>query len=118
MASLGKLYEYRLFEDLGYEACVIIRDPMRFLETVKVSGESVLPGWQFYFDNANYRDPFRPTRNDDVLYSKHFKFSYQSGFRLTCEGPELVPLPLAPVFLELSPLTNYCDLLVIEDHGT
>jgi hypothetical protein len=86
---------------------------MRFIAAAKASGESVLPGWQFYFDNVTYRDPFRPTKNDDVLYSKHFRFSYQSEFRLTWESPGPVLLPLNPIFLELGPLTDYCDLLTL-----
>jgi hypothetical protein len=114
MASLGKLYEYRLFEDLGYDACVVIRDPMRFLAAAKAIGENALPGWQFYFDNVIYRDTFRPDKNDDVLYSKHFRFSYQSELRLTWERPVPVPLPLSPVFLDFGPLKDYCDLLILK----
>lgn len=93
---------------------VVIRDPLRFLKAMKEAGEKVLSSYQFYFDAVQYRDPFQPKPERDALYTKHFRFSYQDEFRLTWER-EPIPgePPLQPIFLELGPLTDYCDYLVL-----
>lgn len=52
MACFGQRYDYRLFEDFGYDACVVIRNRLRFLQALKDAGEAVLPGWNFYFDTV------------------------------------------------------------------
>jgi hypothetical protein len=75
MACFSQRYDYRLFEDFGYDACVVIRDRMRFWTALKEAGEAALPGWSFYFDDVKYRDPFEPTQEIDVLYTKHFRYT-------------------------------------------
>jgi len=114
MACFARRYDYRLFEDFEYDACMVIRDPLRFLKKMKDVAESLPPGFQFYFDNVQYRDPFQPKRDNDVLYTKHFKYAYQDEFRVTWDrAPVDGELPLQPIFLELGPLTEYCDYLVL-----
>jgi hypothetical protein len=105
IACFGLKYEYQLFEDFGYDACAVIRDPMRFLHAAQDAGEKVLPGWQFAFDRVTYRDSFHPIKNDDVLYSKNFRYAWE-------HDPSLKG-PLEPVFLDLGPLAEYCDLLAL-----
>ena len=114
MACLSRKYDCRLFEDFGYDACVVIRDPLQFLKAMKEAGEALLPGFQFYFDAVSYRDPLQPRPEGDVLYTKHFRFTYQAEFRLTWERePVAGEPPLQPIFFELGPLTDYCDYLVL-----
>ena len=113
IACFAMKYEYRAFEDFGYDACIVIRDPLRFLHAAEEAGQKCLPGWQFAFDPVTYRDPLRPTRNDDVLYSKHFRYSYQCEFRIRWEHAPGLESPLPPVFLQLGPLSEYCVLLAL-----
>lgn len=114
MACLTRKYDYRLFEDFGYDACLVIRDPLRFLRAMKEVREVLLPDFQFYFDAVSYRDPFQPKPESDVLYTKHFRFAYQDEFRLTWERePVAGEPPLQPIFFELGPLMDYCDYLVL-----
>jgi hypothetical protein len=77
------------------------------------AGEKALPGWQFAFNRVTYRDPFHPIKNDDVLYSKDFKYAYQCEMRITWEHDPSLKIPLEPVFLDLGPLTEYCVFLAL-----
>jgi hypothetical protein len=114
MACFARRYDYRLFEDFEYDACMVIRDPLRFLKKMNEVGETLLPGFQFYFDSVQYRDPFEPKRDNDVLYTKHFKYAYQDEFRVTWDrAPIDGEPPLQSIFLELGPLIEYCDYLVL-----
>ena len=113
IACFGLRYEYQLFEDFGHDACAVIRDPMRFLHAAQDAGDKVLPGWQFAFDRVTYRDPFHPIKNDDVLYSKNFRYAYQREMRITWEHDPSLKGPLESVFLDLGPLAEYCDLLAL-----
>jgi hypothetical protein len=67
----------------------------------------------FYIDHVAYHDPFKPVKDVDVLYTKHFRYSYQSEFRMTWERDESGASLLQPIYLELGSLTDYCTLLVL-----
>jgi hypothetical protein len=51
------------------------------MKAIKGWGETSLPNWFFYIDHLAYRDPFKPTKDVDVLYTKHLKYSYQREFQ-------------------------------------
>jgi hypothetical protein len=87
VACLGRRYQYRLFDDFGYDSCVVIREPQRFIERTRSCMEGVLPGWAFSASRVSYLDPCHPTPTDDVLFSKHFRFTYQQEFRMVWEAP-------------------------------
>jgi hypothetical protein len=114
IACFSMKYENRLFEDFDADACVVIREPLGFMKAVKEWGEAHLPNWFFYIDHVAYRDPFKPIKEVDVLYTKHFKYSYQREFRMSWEQDKNGHPPPEPKFMELGPLTDYCDLLVLE----
>jgi hypothetical protein len=112
VACFGEQYDYRLFDDFVYDSCLVIRDPERFIDTIQQRSEAYLPGFQFCSLPVSYRDPFFPTGDNDVPFSKHFRYAYQHEFRIVWEP--LTPMRKLPaVNLELGPLTDYCDLLVL-----
>jgi hypothetical protein len=112
MACFGMRYEYRLFDDMSYDSCLVIRDPRRFIERVKMCSEDELPGWTGRASPVIYHDPFHPSCNNDVLFSKHFRFAYQKEYRIVWEPPDK-QAALSAISLELGPLTEYCDLLIL-----
>jgi hypothetical protein len=112
VACFGRRYEYRLFDDFGYDACVVIREPQRFIERIRECMALALPGWDFCGAAVSYRDPCHPTPTDDVLFSKHFRFTYQQEFRIVWEGPTR-QTTLGPVPLDLGSVTDYCDLVIL-----
>jgi hypothetical protein len=113
VACFGKRYAYRIFDDFApYDACLVIRDPGRFIDTIQQCSKTCLPGFQFCSLPVTYRDPFFPTHDDDVPFSKHFRYAYQHEFRIVWEP--FTPMQKLPVVnLELGPLTDYCDLLTL-----
>jgi hypothetical protein len=72
IACFADAYEYRLFEDFGYDACLVIRHPVRFMKRIRECSASALPGWSFTADRVIYRDPYHPLRNDSHLLRKTF----------------------------------------------
>ena len=112
MACLGLRYEYRLFDDFSYDSCIVIRDPQRFIEKTRSCMETALPGWDFCAAAVSYQDPSHPTATEDVLFSKHFRFTYQQEFRMVWEAPTRQS-SLQPVTLDLGSLEDYCDLLIL-----
>jgi hypothetical protein len=112
LSSFSMGYEYRLFDDFGYDSCLVVRDPRRFVNSLMACGAKTLPGWHCSFAPVDYRDPFHPTPKKDVLFSKHFKFTYEQEFRVIWEPPS-GPGQIDPVFFDMGPLTDYCDLLVL-----
>jgi len=112
MACFGRRYEYRLFDDFGYDSCLVIREPQLFVERIRACMALAVPGWDFCAAAVSYRDPCHPTPTDDVLFSKHFRFTYQKEFRTVWEGPTRQGT-LEPIPLDLGSLIDYCDLLVL-----
>lgn len=112
MACFSLRYDYRLFDELGYDSCLVIREPQRFIERTRACMEAALPGWNLRASAVSYHDPCHPTRTYDVLFSKHFRFTYQQEFRIVWE-PLTKQDALDPIPLNLGPLTDYCDLLVL-----
>jgi hypothetical protein len=93
VSCLASQYEYRLYEDFGYDACLVIREPERFISKMKVCGEAALSGWCFRASPVTYLDPCHPIpdRDIDIPFIKHFKFAYQHEFRIVWEPPMMRP---------------------------
>ena len=113
VACFAMRYDYRLFDDFGYDACLVIRDPQWFIDTLQISGHKALPGWQFCSLPVTYSDPFNsPMCLDDIAFTKDISYAYQREFRAVWEPPS-EQHGCKPVFLELGPLSDYCDLLTL-----
>jgi hypothetical protein len=83
----------RLFGDFGYDACVIIHDPARFIRRLGAAGLNELgDGWSWFARPLGYIDPLRPPDSQlNIVHCKHFRFAYQSEFRFVW----LPPTPVA-----------------------
>jgi hypothetical protein len=105
-------YEYRLYDDFEAEGCLVIRDIVRFANTVNSRMEEILPGWAFSLGGVDYRDPYHPNPKLNIFFCKHFRYAYQKEFRFVWEPPTKRE-SLKPIYLELGPLKEYCELLVL-----
>ncbi len=110
VACFAQSYEYRLFDDFGYEACLVIKDIRRFIDAVGWCVHEQLPGWKFLLGPVEYRDPYHPAENIDLFFCKHFRYAYQREFRFVWQSPKPIE-ELKPIYLELGPLNDYCELL-------
>jgi hypothetical protein len=112
IACFADAFEHRLFDDFGYNACLVIRDPARFIDQIKRCAATVLPEWTFTANRVIYRDPYHPLRNDRICFSKHFRYAYQQEFRLVW-NPRTRIEKLEYVSLNLGSLSDYCNLLIL-----
>jgi hypothetical protein len=105
-------YEYRLYDDFEANGCIVIKDTMRFANSLKARMEEFLPGWGFSYGGVNYQDPYHSVPKLNIFFCKHFRYAYQKEFRFVWT-PTTKTGSLKPIFLELGPLKDYCELLVL-----
>ncbi len=121
IASFVMKYDYRLFADFSrgsrepYDACLVIREPQRFIDRMRECAERELPGWDLCKSPVTYREPHHPIPcpgSVDVFFTKHFRYAYQREFRIAWIPPEPHD-KLESVELVLGPLRDHCQLLVL-----
>jgi hypothetical protein len=119
IACFGLKYDFRLFDDFSrgsekpYDACLVITEPLTFVNQMRVCGEKKLPGWDFDALPITYRDPYHPSPESlDIFFIKHFRYAYQCEFRMAWTPPQPEE-KLEPVEFELGPLAGHCRLLVL-----
>jgi hypothetical protein len=108
----------RLFVDFEANACVVIRDPLRFENTVCRAMKIEYPDWTDGAEAVMYLDPLNSTLDDlDVFTRKHFRFAYQREYRLAWLPPAPVHV-LQPVTLKIGSLSSYCSFHRLEPTKT
>lgn len=110
---LGGDFSLRMFGDFDADACLIINDPGRFVETTQRKFDCLVPGWDSLASNVSYLDAFAPAGNLDVHFSKHFRYAYQNEYRIVWL-PQETETVLESVFLELGNLEDYCELITLQ----
>jgi hypothetical protein len=115
---MSRAYDSRLFEDFSrdgdstYDTCVVVKDWERFINVLCGGTKKYLPDWDMSFGDIIYSDPCFPRegRVNDVLYTKHFRFTYQQEFRFAWVPPNAIE-GLNPLDFEIGPMSDYCALL-------
>jgi len=103
----------RTFVDFEAEACVVIKDPRRFLEAMQVALAPHVAGAKFRHGRINYVDPLLPqTAAVDIPMSKHFRYSYQDEYRFVWIPPE-PRSELTHIDVELGGLQEYSELITL-----
>jgi hypothetical protein len=103
-------FDPRLFDDFGYDACVLIRDWERLIELVKIQR---VPARTVFAGATVYLDPYMPHRAaPSVQLMKHLRYEYQKEWRIFWTDP-LPPPPLHPYFVELGNLSSFCELITL-----
>lgn len=106
-------FEPQIFEEFGYDSCVIIKDPEKFAARLEASSRNVLPNWYFYDNPVEYFDPYEPYKNQylDPVMCKDFRFAYQMEYRVIWR-----PLEYGSakdyIFLTIGSLEDICDLYI------
>jgi hypothetical protein len=111
-------YDYRLYSDFKSDSCVAIREPEAFVSRMryaiaahKVAGRAPRIA-ALYTCPVIYVDPFLlspVTEVSEVHFCKHFRYAYQTEFRLV-----LVPVcsgELQPFFLQLGFLEDIAEMV-------
>lgn len=111
---LSTAYSFREFSDFECDACVVIYDIQKFLTLVDHEVQKQIKDYLFVPQSVEYIDPLKPHKEPDVFFSKHFKFTYQNEFRLIWI-PEKPLMELEPLFIDIGNMSEYAQLIVLED---
>lgn len=112
LLSLCDGIHYRMPTDFDADAALIIRDPLRFAQSVISSFLARYPRWKPHYGPVTYYDPYRDfTKMRVHQMSKHFGYAYQREVRIVMEAYDTPRQPLQPEFLDIGPMDDYAELL-------
>jgi hypothetical protein len=95
----------------GGDACVVIRDPVKFEERLCKAVAEHLPGWIGMGGPVRYLDPFNCKKDDmSVFFGKHHKYSYQREYRCAWLPPGDPAGKLEPFFAEMGSMRDICPV--------
>ena len=110
---LAMEYNARFFDDFEADCCLIIHQPIKFVERLYKEVSNKLPGWTGRATGVTYYDPLRIERMpSSVFFQKHFRYAYQREYRIVLLPPKPIKQP-EPLFLELGSLEEFCDLVCL-----
>jgi len=109
---LTKTYQHRLFDDFNADACLLIYDLKKFFDRFLNCLKKSYSDWQLKSGDVRYNDPFFPPISSDIPFNKHFRFCYQSEFRIAIK-PKKPEEKLGPIYLEIGSLTDCCELITL-----
>ena len=109
---MAKVYHHRLFDDFDADACLLIYDTEIFLDKFLNCLKTSYSDWLLASGEVRYYDPFFPTNSSSIPFSKHFRFWYQSEFRIVFK-PKSPVKKLEEIDIEIGSLANCCELIFL-----
>jgi len=83
-------FDPRVHYGFGYDSVLIIRDRKRFRTSLKKSTLETNNKWSFECGPVKYLDPMLDHCHQiSIPFSKHFRFEYQSEYRVCISGPDI-----------------------------
>jgi hypothetical protein len=113
LVCLARGLIYRMFDDFGSDACLIVQDEKEFTRRMLVAFSAINPDWFGTFRAGDYIDPCMPKPPIDIRFAKHFRYSYQEEIRFAWI-PRSKPPALSQTTLSLGPLGDICELLLLD----
>jgi hypothetical protein len=105
--------EPRLFVDFDADACVIIRDRVRFARMLAEASRQQFSDATMCDGPATYLDPLLPmTSKVFVPFVKHFGYTYQKEHRF-CWLPRVPAPKVTPADIEIGALKEFGDLITL-----
>lgn len=102
--------DIRLFHDFDADACLVIREPRRFMERLEPLAGRTLSAQIGQFGPVDYYDPLNSVKGRLGPFDKHFRFAYQKEFRFAWL-PRQHAETLSPVFLSIGSLEDCAELI-------
>jgi hypothetical protein len=103
----------RHFVDFEAEACVVIKDPPRFIQALESAFAKNLPSAAMWHGKVGYVDPLRfHSLELNVSRAKHFRYWYQREYRVIW-NPEHSTQPLSHVDIDIGSMNEYAELIHI-----
>jgi hypothetical protein len=106
-------FEPQIFEEFGYDSCVIIKDLDQFAARLEASTKYLLPNWYFYHNPVEYFDPHEPYKNQylDTVMCKDFRFAYQMEYRVIWH-PQDDASAKDYIVVRIGSLEDICELYI------
>lgn len=108
---MAKFYQHRLFDDFNADACLLIYDTEMFLDKFLNYLKTNYSDWLLASGEVSYYDPCFPG-SLSIPFSKHFRFWYQSEFRITFK-PRSPAKKLNEIDIEMGSLSTCCELILL-----
>ncbi len=112
---LSSILDMRLFDDFGYDACVIFADPADVIQRVQQAVKQHCGDWLTDHQYVRYIDPYnwKKAEQSDVFFAKHFQYWYQHEYRITWLPPMDHSDMLEPLLLEIGSLDGNAQLVTL-----
>lgn len=107
-------FEPIIFEEFGYDACVVIKNTDEFASRLEEGTKKQLPGWYFHHNPTEYFDPHAPIQNQHfgATMSKDFSYAYQMEYRFLWDHFNKGNAK-EHIEVNLGPLYDICELFVL-----
>jgi len=108
-------FEPTIFEEFGYNSCIIIKDPEQFAYRLEQHTKDLLPNWCFHHNPIEYFDPNRPLqyqRINATMY-KDFSYAYQMEYRFIWDPLGNGGGTIDYIDLEIGSLEDICELYTL-----
>ncbi|MBT3385703.1 MAG: hypothetical protein HN778_10365 [Prolixibacteraceae bacterium] len=109
---MSTIYQHRLFDDFNANACLLIYNEKIFLDKFLRILKNYYSEWQLKSENIKYYDPFFPKPPLDIPFNKHFRYWYQSEYRISFK-PKNPADNLDYIDLEIGSLNNCSELILL-----
>lgn len=111
----SRALDLRLFSDFGYDACVVITEPMEFFARLNSAMRRHLPDWDMHFEEVRYVDPYHPPeKGPSVYFDKHFRYWYQHEHRSIWVPPRKFCGAFTPITVTMGPLEDIAQLALLD----
>jgi hypothetical protein len=106
-------FEPQIFEEFGYDSCVIIKDLDQFAARLEASTKYLLPNWYFHHNPVEYFDPHETYKNQylDTVMCKDFRFAYQMEYRVIWH-PQDDASAKDYIVVRIGSLEDICELYI------
>jgi hypothetical protein len=106
-------FSLRLFGDFEADACLVVTQPLVFLNRLGNAVVRHLPGWSGFARPVEYLDPAKVQMTDiDIFWTKSLRFTYQREYRLTWRPP--TPRRNLPyLHVQVGSLHDCCKLIAL-----
>jgi hypothetical protein len=112
---LSSVFDVRLFDDFGYDACVILADPAEFIQRIQHAVDHHCKGWLTDHQSVRYIDPYnwKKAIKEDVFFTKDVQYWYQHEYRIVWIPSMDYDRILEPLHLEIGSLDGKAQLILL-----
>lgn len=112
---MADVYDYRLFDDFEYDACIIIKDVDKFIGSIKNTVAEFIEGCKFIKNKVKYIDPLNPPyiKSIDIYFCKHFRYAYQKEIRIILL-PDKQVKNLKDLYINIGCMSEYAEYIELK----